>query len=60
MACLVMALRTDPQLRAMVEDLALAVMGVEPAQATGVANAQADAIQSLGYAADSEEARVLE
>lgn len=62
-ACLVVALRTDPQLRAVVEDLALAVIssGEAGGGATDVAsNAQTGGIEALGYAQGSEEARVLD
>jgi hypothetical protein len=58
-ACLVVALRTEPQLRALVQDLALAAMGATAPEAGGAANAQADAISGLGYAPQSEEAQVL-
>lgn len=63
-ACLVMALRTDPQLRGLVEDAALAVIGatdVRQANATdATSGAIPAAIKSLGYVPDSEEARALE
>lgn len=63
-ACLVVALRTEPQLRAVVENLALAVIGSGDERVAGApgvqGNAQADAINGLGYAPGSEEARVLE
>jgi len=60
-ACFVVALRTEPQLRAMVEDLALSVIdGVASEKAAISADPQVEAIQSLGYAPGSEEGRVLE
>lgn len=64
MACLVVALRTDPQLRAMVEDLALAAIGASDTGAAsasaGAGAAQTEAIEALGYASGSEEAAALE
>lgn len=63
-ACLVVALRTDPQLRGMVQDLALAVMGMTGADqgnpAASAQNAQIAAIADLGFAPDSDEAQMLE
>lgn len=63
-ACLVMALRTDPQLRSMVEDLALAAIGAGNAEAAGAngkaARAQTTGIDALGYADGSEEAQTLD
>lgn len=65
--CFVALLRTEPQLRAVVEDIALssvaAVTGKERAEdrnAQGLQTAQADAIAQLDYAPGSEEARVVE
>lgn len=64
-ACFVVALRSEPQLRAAVEDLALAAIGRVAPQEAGRgagqgADAQAAAIASLGYAPGSDEARALE
>lgn len=61
-ACLVVALRTDPQLRDFVTETALRVMGAvsEPQAGGSAGNAQADAIHALGYAKGSNEARALE
>jgi hypothetical protein len=63
-ACLVVALRTDPQLRSMVEDLAMAAIGasgLEPAGANGTSqSAQAAGIAALGVAQNSEHQRKLE
>lgn len=60
MACFVVALRSDPQLRGLVEDLALRAMGGgSQGQAPG-GDVQARAIGQLGYKAGSEEARVLD
>ena len=58
-ACLVVALRTEPQLRAMVEGMALSVIGSSQ-QAEETTDPQADAIKALGYAEGSKEAKVLE
>ncbi|MCX7567072.1 hypothetical protein OS189_12035 [Sulfitobacter sp. F26169L] len=60
-ACLVVALRTDPQLRAMVENAALAVMGTsDTGQTANPGEVQAEAIRSLGYAPDSGEAHAIQ
>ncbi|WP_299024433.1 hypothetical protein [uncultured Sulfitobacter sp.] len=60
-ACLMVALRTDPQLRAMVQDVTMAAVGASmPDSAGQTANAQSDAIRALGYAQGSDEARALE
>ncbi|MBB3993357.1 hypothetical protein GGR95_000985 [Sulfitobacter undariae] len=60
-ACFVVALRTEPQLRAAVQDLALAAIGGTAQQsANGIGNPQAAAIDSLGYAAGSEESLMLD
>lgn len=63
-ACFLVALRTEPQLRAMVEDLALAVIGGSDERSRGAtagqSNPQAEAINALGYAPGSEEALALE
>ncbi len=60
-ACFVVALRTEPQLRAVVEELALAVIGAEGRQTADTGrDPQAAAIDSLGYAEGSQEARTLE
>lgn len=60
MACLVVALRTDPQLRSLVEDAAFWAIGADDPRQQSGAGSQADAIEGLDYAAGSEEARVLE
>ncbi len=59
-ACLLVALRTDPQLRAMVQDLALAVISSGDVQQASVEDARNDAIRGLGYAEGSQEAQALE
>lgn len=61
---LVVALRTEPQLRAVVQDLALAVIGAgggsPQAGNASAQSAQAAGINALGYKPDSQEARALE
>jgi len=57
-ACLVVALRTDPQLRGMVEGLALKAIGA--GQDDAAQNAQRAGIDALGYAEGSEEAQALD
>lgn len=59
-ACLVVALRTEPQLRAAVEDLALKVISSSSVQQADAQTAQADGIAALGYAEGSEEDRALQ
>lgn len=59
-ACLIVALRTDPQLRSMVEDTVLSVIGGTSAAQANVEGVSADAISSLGYQSGSEEAQRLE
>lgn len=60
-AMLVVALRTEPQLRAMVEDLALAVIGgAEESRQDAAGAAQTGAIDALGFSQGSEEAQLLE
>lgn len=59
-ACLIVALRTDPQLRSMVEDTVLSVIGGTSTAQTTVEGVSADAISSLGYQPGSEEAQRLE
>ena len=58
-ACLVVALRTDPQLRSLVEDAAFWAIGAADPRAQNGEAAQTSAIEGLGYGEDSEEARVL-
>jgi len=64
MACFVVALRTDPQLRSLVEDLALAAIGAgdlaQEHDVAGSGDAQAEAIDALGYEPGSREAAALE
>jgi len=56
--CLVVAMRSDPQLRALVEETALRAIGAgEVAEGN---SAQADAIGSLGYLPGSAEAQALD
>jgi hypothetical protein len=59
-ACLLMALRTDPQLRDMVQDLTLAVIGGGDAQHASAEDVRNDAIRGLGYTPGSQEAQALE
>lgn len=60
-ALLVVALRTEPQLRAMVEDLALAVIGgAEESRQDAAGAAQTGAIDALGFSQGSEEVQLLE
>jgi hypothetical protein len=59
-ACLIVALRTDPQLRSMVEDTVLSVIGGTSTAHANVEGVSADAISSLGYQPGSEEAQRLE
>ncbi|WP_298857977.1 hypothetical protein [uncultured Sulfitobacter sp.] len=59
MACLVVALRTDPQLRSLVENAAFWVIGATDPRTQGEAAPQTDAIDALGYAEGSEEAKIL-
>jgi hypothetical protein len=60
-ACLVVALRTDPQLRGMVEDLAMAAIGASESQHADTGqSAQSTGIAALGVAKDSEHHRALE
>lgn len=59
-ACFVVALRVEPQLRAVVTDLALAVMGKTAEQSVVATDPQADAIRALGYAPGSAEAQTLD
>jgi len=60
-ACFVVALRTEPQLRAAVQDLVMVAIGGSGQQnADAIGNPQGVAIDSLGYAAGSEEARMLD
>lgn len=56
--CLAVGLRTDPQMRAMVEELALAAMGA--ADGAGGDHPQVAGIDALDYPAGSEEARLLD
>jgi hypothetical protein len=58
-ACLLVALRTDPHLRALVEDTALAVMG-SAHQTAAAPDPQAEAIRAPGSAKGSNEAQMLE
>jgi hypothetical protein len=55
--CFVVALRTEPQLRALVTDMALVVIGSSQPADT---DPQAEAIDAFGYAQGSKEAQVLE
>ena len=53
------ALRTDPQLRSLVEDAAFWAIGAADPRAQNGEAAQTSAIEGFGYGEDSEEARVL-
>ncbi len=59
-ACLLFALRTDPQLQGVVEDLVVSVVGGSSAAHASVEGASGDAIRGLGYAEGSEEKKALE
>jgi hypothetical protein len=60
-ALLVVALRTDPQLRSVVEDLAMKAMGISGRdQTVSAQTAQTNGINALGYAQGSQEAQVVE
>jgi hypothetical protein len=59
-ACLLVALRTDPQLRDMVQDLALAVISGGDAQHASAEDVRNDAIRGLGYTQGSQEAQALD
>lgn len=59
-ACLVVALRTDPQLRSVVQDLALAVIGGGETQHANTNDVRNDATKGLGYTQGSQEAQALE
>ncbi|UWR23256.1 hypothetical protein [Sulfitobacter sp. S190] len=63
-ACLVVVVRTDPQVRAIADDLALAavasVMGPPDPASADVAAAQDAAIEGLGYVPGSAQADTIE
>jgi len=56
-ACLLVALKTDPKLRAMVEDLALAAVGGTVQEVQEPDDWQADAIAELEHELGNQEAR---
>ena len=59
-ACFVVALRVEPQLREVVTDLALVVLGRTADQSGSVTGPQADAMQPPGSPQDSAEAQALD
>lgn len=59
-ACFVVALRVEPQLREVVTDLALVVLGKTADRSGSVTGPQADAIQPPGSPYDSAEAQGLD